>query len=392
MKCRPCSSPLLPSADAARSFCRQRSLLLMLFALLLTAAISVQVAAQTTETFSTAAPAGWMLSPGAQSKNGVLSCSGMGHGFWIAAFPADFRMTLRYRHGTGIGHIAFRGTGELPKDTDYRLRLDGATAVLARALQGQEGVIAAQPLALTSGSWHDVVIEMTAGQIGLTVDGKAILGVTDPQPLPNGIMGFGTINGQGFAFDDIAVSPAAAGTAAPSGTGPTVTPTSGLTEAFNTAAPAGWILLPGAVVEAGALTCSGLGHGVWIASFPADFTLSLRYRQGPGLGQIIFRYTGELPKDTDYRLQLHELGVQIIRVAGGQESTLIQQRSPITQGGWHDVVLQVIGGQITLTIDAKKVLSVTDPQPLPNGIMGFGAVNTTGIAFDDIAVSPAAGP
>jgi hypothetical protein len=160
------------------------------------------------ENFSAVSPPGWELTRGAEILNGVLMCSGTGQGLWIAEFPRDFRMTLRYQHGAGIGHISFKGTREILKDTAYWLRLDGTSAALARVVQGQESVLAAQPLALTPGSWHDIAIEMTAGQISLTVDGKAVLIVTDPRPLPNGILGFGTIRGQSFAFDDIALSPA----------------------------------------------------------------------------------------------------------------------------------------------------------------------------------------
>jgi hypothetical protein len=160
------------------------------------------------EKFDTAAPQGWVLTPGAEVEGGVLSCNDMGHGIWIAAFPADFSLSLRYKHGQGIGQVLFRGTGDLPKDNDYRLRLDGMNATLARAELGQEKILKVQPLALQAGTWHDIIIQVVGGQVSLSVDGKTILSANDPSPLANGIMGFGCIGGKNFAYDDISVAPA----------------------------------------------------------------------------------------------------------------------------------------------------------------------------------------
>jgi hypothetical protein len=160
------------------------------------------------EAFGTATPPGWMLLPGAKIEDGVLACSEMGHGVWIAAFPDEFTLKVRYRLGQGIGQVVFRLTGELPKDNDYRLRLDGLTAVLARAELGQEQVLQMKLLALQPGTWHDLVISFSGGRVRLAVDGKPVLDVTDAKPLPNGVLAFGSVNGKAFAFDDITVSSA----------------------------------------------------------------------------------------------------------------------------------------------------------------------------------------
>ena len=134
--------------------------------------------------FETDAPQGWMMSPGAAvtktDQGGVLACSEMGHGLWIAQFPPDFTMKLRYRHGTGLGHIAFRGTGELPKDNDYRLRLDGTSATLARAEGGQETVLASRGLPLKPGTWYALGIQVIGGRIAVAVDGARVVEATDP--------------------------------------------------------------------------------------------------------------------------------------------------------------------------------------------------------------------
>jgi len=300
-------------------------------------------------------------------------------------------MTLRYRHGPGIGHIAFRGTGELPKDTDYRIRLDGAAATLARAEAGQETVLAARPLPLQAGRWYALGIDVVGGSIKLSVDGATVLEATDPQPLPDGIMAFGCINGQGIAFDDIRVQAAGATPTTPAPTAPP--PAGALSERFDAAQPPGWVLLPGATsapnVDGGVLLCSEMGHGLWIADFPQDFTISLRYRHGQGIGQVLCRGTGELPRDTDYRLRLDGATATLARAELGQETVLTAARLPLQNGTWHGVTLTAIGGAIGLNVDGQPVLSATDPNPLPDGLMAFGCVNGREIAFDDISVVPA---
>jgi len=222
------------------------------------------------------------------------------------------------------------------------------------------------------------------------VDGARVVEATDPNPLPNGIMGFGCINGKDFAYDDIQILDSKTElTATQPGPVEVQRP---LSESFDSQAPPGWVLIPGATIAqqdgGGVLRCSEMGHGLWVAVFPEDFLLAFRYRHGGGIGQALFRGTGELPQDNDYRLRFDGATATLARADLGKETILASVPLVLQTGTWYGFRVLYDAGRIQLVAEGEVVLDFTDPKPLPNGLVAFGSVNGKDIAFDDIRIVP----
>ena len=82
---------------------------------------------------------------------------------------------------------------------------------LVKAVQGREQELAAAAEQLRSRTWYDVRIQAMEGTIDVRIGGRPIVSVHDTEPLPDGAIGFGCLEGSGFAFDSIVLRPACAG-------------------------------------------------------------------------------------------------------------------------------------------------------------------------------------
>jgi hypothetical protein len=125
---------------------------------------------------------------------------------WTAAQVTDFTLRFRYRHAHGEGDIIFRASGEPPQNQEYHLLLTDSGAHLLRLSGGHEQPLQGGACELRAGSWYDVAIQTSGGQIAVIVDGQQVLTATDPQPLPVGTLAFGSAGGSGFAYDDLSLS------------------------------------------------------------------------------------------------------------------------------------------------------------------------------------------
>jgi hypothetical protein len=279
-----------------------------------------------------------------------------------------------------------RGTGEIPTDTDYRLRFDGVTATLARASLGRETVMLVRPWTPAPGAWSNVAVRAVGGRIDVSLDGHPLLRVLDPEPLPGGLLALGCVNGKDVAFDDVEVVPGAA-SPPPTEAGTTTV----FRESFDAPAdPVGWVLLPGARVARvggkGHLSCRDLGHAFCYALLPTDFAMRLRYLHTQGTGQVLFRVTASIPNDTNYRIRFDGATAVLARAEAGVETVLASAPLALTIGSWHDVIVRMDGPAITAYVDGAKTLTATDPVPLPNGAMAFGCILGKDTLFDEIEV------
>jgi hypothetical protein len=271
-----------------------------------------------------------------------------------------------------------------------------------------------------------------------------VLNVTDPQPLPNGIMAFGAINGLGFAYDDVAVSPAAGGpsaqmgvpikgmqsaTSAPAQAGPTAVlldakgapaaqaldaeairqerirrrdeeaahpgqvgpPAPGrAVEDFEAVDLSNWDL--GAAASIGradggqALVLSGPGQAYWNPAQVDDFVLRFRYRAGAGVGDVLLRNAGGTAQREAYHVRIGRDSLTLVRRAGEQERTLGTVATHLSPGEWYPVALRAGGGSFTIEV-GNAVLTAQDPSPLPAGGMAFGCSSGDGCAYDDIILA-----
>lgn len=169
-------------------------------------------------------------------------------------------------------------------------------------------------------------------------------------------------------------------------------PTAARSESFDQSEAAGWELLGGAQVASidgqTALTCSNGGHGYWPAVNARDLDLKFRYRAGQGVGRVAVNISGEPPNNQEYSIVLPPGEIGVDRVAGGQTQTLAAGPSPIQPGGWYDVAVRVQNGQISVAVGGQTVVTAVDRQPLPAGIVGFGALEGSGFAFDQVSFAP----
>jgi hypothetical protein len=145
-----------------------------------------------------------LLSPGVTVENGKLTCTSPAHAAWIKPQVRDLTLSFRYRHGSGVGDVMLRGSGEPPQSSEYHVQLNEPFKIM-RLEDGRESLLASQAFDLANGQWHRVRIEATAGRIQVTVNGATVMSVTDVNPLPAGAIAFGCVVGSGFAFDDVVV-------------------------------------------------------------------------------------------------------------------------------------------------------------------------------------------
>jgi acetyl esterase/lipase len=167
-------------------------------------------------------------------------------------------------------------------------------------------------------------------------------------------------------------------------------PTAGvtMTENFETPPDPSWELLgPAVKVESGKLTCSAPGHAAWLKTQMQNFTLTFAYQHGVGAGDVVLRGSGEPPQNQEYRVRLSDK-VQILRRVGKQEMPIASMQYQFTGGQTYTVTIKADGGQLQVEVDGQPVVTYSDPQPLPAGVMAFGCVEGSGFAYDDITVSP----
>ncbi len=159
---------------------------------------------------------------------------------------------------------------------------------------------------------------------------------------------------------------------------------------FDAGRPEGWEFTENVELvrdrEGRALTFTGPGHAFWHVEPRQEFRLAFRYRPGPGVGEVVFRGTGEPPQHREYLLHLDEGHVRLIRNIAGRHSEMGGAGVPFEPGAWQHVALRSAGSSIEVSVGDATVLSVNDPDPLPGGAFAFGCIAGEQIAFDDIAL------
>lgn len=164
-----------------------------------------------TGTFEGRELGGWRLGRNARivetEAGHVLELTGPGHAVWQIGTGERYRLTFRYRHAEGSGDVAFNLSGEPPDEQAYHLQVLPHRLNLRRTVGEQEPRLVWELRALEPGRWYDIAIEVDGGSIAVSVDGETVLSAEDPEPLPPGSLAFGSAEGSGFAFDDLALQP-----------------------------------------------------------------------------------------------------------------------------------------------------------------------------------------
>lgn len=174
-----------------------------------------------------------------------------------------------------------------------------------------------------------------------------------------------------------------------------IEPAPTMSESFEEGPPVGWELVGGAqvqpVAQGHALVCAEPGMAFWLAAEVKDFTLKFRLRAAEAPAVVIMCGSGEPPNRQEYELTMAPGEMVLIRRKGEQAQELGRGPCPLRSGVWHNVAVQVGGGQLQVSADGQNALTARDAQPPGAGSLGFGSHGGQGVAFDDISVSGAAG-
>ncbi len=161
----------------------------------------------------------------------------------------------------------------------------------------------------------------------------------------------------------------------------------GFTETFDNPSLPGWEHSPNATVAAGVLRIESGGYvargGTW-----GDLSLAVRVRR-TGDGEIAVSYRAA--NSSAYHVLLGGDFLALQRESDGAVAR-VKDAAPVSirSGEWFRLRVTVTGGEHTITLDGKPVLTATDPQPLsPGGIVIEVLKEATG-EFDDLTV--ASGP
>jgi hypothetical protein len=139
-----------------------------------------------TDTFDDPSLPGWEHSPAATVVQGALRIEPGGFAMHVA-FWQDFMLTVRVRYtGEGDLLIRYRWT----EDGNYAVRLSPDALAVQRQLLGPPTDLGTAPAAIPPGEWVEVGVTVRGRTHQVTPRGQPALSVTDPDPLPEGGIGF----------------------------------------------------------------------------------------------------------------------------------------------------------------------------------------------------------
>lgn len=155
------------------------------------------------------------------------------------------------------------------------------------------------------------------------------------------------------------------------------------TENFDDPTLARWEHSANAAVVEGALQIGADGFAFHPAMW-SDMTLVVRARCR-GEGELLIRYRWS--EDGNYTVRLRPDRVAVQRQLLGPPENLGVATAAIPTGEWVEVTLMVSGGTHQVTLNGSPVLTATDPDPLPEGGLGFLVQGEATGEFDSLQVA-----
>jgi hypothetical protein len=157
------------------------------------------------------------------------------------------------------------------------------------------------------------------------------------------------------------------------------------TETFDDPALPGWESSPNATVVDGVLRIEPDGFAMHMASW-ADMILTVRVRIA-GEGDLLIRYRWS--EDGNYAVRLSRPFVTVQRQLLGPATDLGEGTAPLPLGEWVEVTVTVDGDWHHVMVNGSPVLIATDPDPLPEGGIGFFVEGDAVGEFDNLEVTSA---
>jgi photosystem II stability/assembly factor-like uncharacterized protein len=204
--CTGCATSDSIHEEAQMGINRVLPVTLTLASLILVASLAAPVLGQElpfTETFDDPALTRWEHSPTATVADGALRVESGGFAFHPARW-GDMSLVVRARtSGDGELFIRYRWS----EDANYAVRLAPGLVAVQRQLLGPATDLGTSMVTIEAGEWVDLAVTVTGGTHQVTIDGAPVLTATDPNPLPEGGIGF-TVEGDATGdFDDLEVAP-----------------------------------------------------------------------------------------------------------------------------------------------------------------------------------------
>jgi len=131
-------------------------------------------------------------------------------------------------------------------------------------------------------------------------------------------------------------------------------------------------------------------------SLYSDFTLTINTRTGENITEnsmadysIIFGYEDD---DNFNYIQMKTNSARVVNVSDGAErETGRTTQDAITDEAFHEIVVNLSGDQLTVSIDDSLLMSKTNTRYLKTGKIGFGSTESA-MYFDDIIISGSSSP
>ncbi|MCJ7620363.1 MAG: DUF1080 domain-containing protein, partial [Anaerolineae bacterium] len=118
----------------------------------------------------------------------------------------------------------------------------------------------------------------------------------------------------------------------------------------------------------------------------ADLILTVRVRI-TGEGDLLIRYRWS--EDGNYAVRLSRPFVTVQRQLLGSATDLGEGTAPLPPGEWVEVTVTVDGDWHHVMVNGSPVLIATDPDPLPEGGIGFLVEGEAVGEFDNLEVTAA---
>jgi PKD repeat protein len=133
------------------------------------------------------------------------------------------------------------------------------------------------------------------------------------------------------------------------------------------------------------------GFSILDDSIYSDFTLSIETRTGENIAQnnladyaIIFGYEND---DNFNYIQMKTSSARVVNVSDGVErETGRTTKDAITDEDFHEIIVNLSGEQLTVTIDDSSFMSKTNTRYLKTGKIGFGSTKSA-MYFDDVLIT-----
>jgi hypothetical protein len=184
-----------------------------------------------TETFDDPALPAWEHSPNATVEDGVLRIEPDGFAMHSASW-ADLMLTVRVLCTDEADLLILYRWSE---DATYAVRISRPFVTVQRQLLGSATDLGEGTAPLPLGEWVEVTVTVDDDFHHVQVNGSPVLIAEDPDPLPEGGIGFLVVGEAAGQFDNLEVT--SAGQAPPAASPMVATPTTTLTEPQPTQPP-----------------------------------------------------------------------------------------------------------------------------------------------------------